>query len=296
MTIKRKLILSISFLLVLLVGLGALSINSLNLVNKTSTDIASTVIPKLECANSLNYELSRYRTYEYQHIIIDTKDEMKENEQTLEELKVTINENLEKYVGYVSKEEADEVKQQWESYLNSHEALLEASRNLDTKKAMFIIKGDSKIAYDKLADSMEKFESSSDEDANRISKDGDELYKKISIVMNIAVPTAIIIGIIMAIFITLSITKPLKLLKTHLQELVEKGGDLTHGITIKSKDEIGDLANSLNQFIQNIRQIIKEVYQRTNEVETAIDNVSIHIKSLTENVEESSATDRKSVV
>ncbi|MFA9377496.1 MAG: methyl-accepting chemotaxis protein [Lachnotalea sp.] len=76
-----------------------------------------------------------------------------------------------------------------------------------------------------------------------------------------------------------------------MQELmICSGGDLTRTINIKSKDELGGLANSVNLFIQNIRAIIQEVNERANLVLHNSSVVSDCLVSLNENITDSSAT------
>ena len=63
----------------------------------------------------------------------------------------------------------------------------------------------------------------------------------------------ITIGIIIAFFMSRSITKPIASL-TESTKIIGKG-DLEHKIDIKSKDEIGELSNAFNQMTENLRKV-----------------------------------------
>jgi methyl-accepting chemotaxis protein len=73
-------------------------------------------------------------------------------------------------------------------------------------------------------------------------------------------------GILFAFFITGAITKPVNILDRELHKLVLNGGDLTQIIHVDSKDEIGDLAQTINQFLADIRQIMVQVLASSENV------------------------------
>ncbi|NEW07905.1 methyl-accepting chemotaxis protein [Paenibacillus sp. SYP-B3998] len=86
--------------------------------------------------------------------------------------------------------------------------------------------------------------------------------------------TIIIFTIAMLIFIALlywfihrQVSTPLLKLRKEIHTLVEKGGDLTQSIGVSGKNEIGQLATSLNEFIANLRGIVANVVGYANQVE-----------------------------
>jgi len=116
------------------------------------------------------------------------------------------------------------------------------------------------------------------------------MYQNVRIIIIAFVILSVFLGTLMEVLIIGSIGRPLKKLQNRLNDLVEKGGDLTQTVDVKSKDEVGNLANAINLFIANVREIIKEVNQAANGVESSISRVMDNMSDLSENVEESSAT------
>ena len=86
-----------------------------------------------------------------------------------------------------------------------------------------------------------------------------------NLVLLIASLIALTIGIILALVISRGITNPVNNVVDFLNELAEEGGDLTRRIEVKSNDEIGDLANSFNKMVENLRGIISSVKQSAEE-------------------------------
>ncbi|WNR44859.1 methyl-accepting chemotaxis protein [Paenibacillus roseipurpureus] len=68
-------------------------------------------------------------------------------------------------------------------------------------------------------------------------------------------------------FIHKYVSLPITKLRNEINRLVEKGGDLTQSIAISSRNEIGDLAASFNQFIANLRGIVANVVSYANQVD-----------------------------
>jgi len=290
MTIRKKLVLSFAFLMLLLGGLGITSIISLKAVNNTSTVINSEILPQINCAQTLRFDVTTFRSYEYNHIILSDNLGMDALEIKMNKLQSDIESLIKEYKGYDDNETIKIVETNWNEYVSQHKKIIAASRALDTQTAMTVIKVDGKVAYDKITDALATLVEDNQSDSATVSLQGDTTYSLIRIIIVLGVVVGLMVGIILAVFIIRSITAPIKKMKLRLIDLVQNGGDLTQSIDIKSKDEIGELATSMNQFIANIRNIIIEVNQCSDGVENAVLSVVEYMKDLTSNVEQSSAT------
>ena len=83
---------------------------------------------------------------------------------------------------------------------------------------------------------------------------GDSMLQIIAIII-----AAVLIVIILSLVIATAITGPLQILHDHINELARKGGDLTYRIRLKSEDEIGQLADGINSFLDALQAIFKDV-------------------------------------
>ncbi len=77
---------------------------------------------------------------------------------------------------------------------------------------------------------------------------------------------SIVIFFIIEMTLLRMVLKNISLLSDKLKKLSEAGGDLTQKIDIKAKNEVGDLANSVNDFIENIRVIISGITEESQSV------------------------------
>jgi len=64
--------------------------------------------------------------------------------------------------------------------------------------------------------------------------------------------------------LTRNVVRPLRMINKHVAGLVEQGGDLTLKLDMKRNDEIGMLAYSINQFLDNLRAIVGNVNIKAN--------------------------------
>jgi methyl-accepting chemotaxis protein len=77
---------------------------------------------------------------------------------------------------------------------------------------------------------------------------------------------AVITGIAAGLIMTQQITRPINLLQQELTQLAHSGGDLTQRIDIKGKDEISQLANTVNSFLASLRDIMSRIMSNAEQV------------------------------
>lgn len=293
-TIKSKLIFLVSMLLITMVSMSLYSIKSLEDVNDKSTVISEDMVPGIIYSEELNTMTSDYRILEYEHIISEDIEELNEKEKLMEKKNKEIQEYFNLYKNKINTKENEDLynlaKAEWTKYLELHNKVNELSREMKTKEAMEIMEKESKTAFDNAAASLLKLSELNKKMTENASLEGDKRYHSAKNTMFIIIVTLSIAGIIFAIVIINSIRKPLNLLKRELDELSEKGGDLTQEIKVDSKDEVKELADSINKFIQNIKEIIKTVNESSDNIESIVGSIQDNVKDLNENIEEVSAT------
>jgi methyl-accepting chemotaxis protein len=118
---------------------------------------------------------------------------------------------------------------------------------------------------------------------NEVSRFGDNA-KIISIVMGIV---SLAIGIIAAIYITLSITRPISELVSANKRL--STGDLSVTISVMGRDEIGQLADSSRMVITNLKDIISRVTDTSSQVAAAAHQLQRSAEQIATGAEEVAA-------
>ncbi|MEH7458128.1 methyl-accepting chemotaxis protein [Bacillus sp. JJ1127] len=101
-------------------------------------------------------------------------------------------------------------------------------------------------------------------------KDSSSLVKSIVLISLIL---CTIIGIIVAWWFSGKLVKPIREIDTKLKELASQDGDLTARLDVKSNDEIGAIAASFNQMLENLQYIMGQVKKTSLNVHNASDNI-----------------------
>lgn len=78
-----------------------------------------------------------------------------------------------------------------------------------------------------------------------------------------------LIGSILSIYSAKKIQQPIQMLKDKLNDLALAGADLTQRIDIHTGDELEDLANSFNRFLENLRKIILSISESASGIDAA---------------------------
>lgn len=289
MTIRKKQILSFTSLIILILVVGLLSIWSMATVNEHSTIISTELMPAENLANAMKYDIARIRSFAFQHISLTDDADMDNLEERMNDTITDLLNNVNEYEN-LTQDSLTDFTSDWEKYSTLNDQLIAESRLLNTQKALDIITGDSKTLYESMQQEMDALVTTYSEQIHKESADGDLIYTRIKATTIIIITVSIALGILLSLLNIRGVIRPIAKLQSHLTELAENGGDLTHSIDIHSKDEIGHLAIAINQFIENIRVIILEVNQRADGVESSATEVDKKLQLLNSNIEDSSAT------
>jgi len=102
-----------------------------------------------------------------------------------------------------------------------------------------------------------------------LEKSSKSQKKKGTILIAILIIVASLAGaIILLVFFLLikSTVNPITITRNKLEKLSKQGGDLSHFLPVISHDEIGDMTESFNSFLSNLRHIVKTVQESTEEL------------------------------
>ena len=84
--------------------------------------------------------------------------------------------------------------------------------------------------------------------------------------LSVAFFAVILFTVILGLGISRSIQKPLGMAIAQLKDMAEGEGDLTARLLLNTKDELGEMANWLNQFVSKIQSIMAEVNKTSQTV------------------------------
>ncbi|MEZ9446607.1 methyl-accepting chemotaxis protein [Vibrio splendidus] len=95
----------------------------------------------------------------------------------------------------------------------------------------------------------------------------------------------ILVGLAIIAFSSLSIVKPIRQVVERLNDIASGEGDLTQRLEVKSQDEIGQLSQGFNLFLDKLQHTIKEVIQTTEQVASTTSQAKASASSTRESSE-----------
>lgn len=140
-----------------------------------------------------------------------------------------------------------------------------------------------------LADIMEKFGTlftQVDEENKKLEEKQIQALSIMRYSIIIVLIGAIALGLLIALYISRMVTKPLHLVVESLKDISEGEGDLTQKIIIDSKDELGDLALHFNHFLEKLRHLVSNILNLVTQISTGVEEMSRTSTGLSHNAEE----------
>ncbi len=118
--------------------------------------------------------------------------------------------------------------------------------------------------------------------------------EKYATISNVLFVVFIAAAVFMILNVNISITKPAKGASGQLKQIIDKidnnEGDLTERITVKSKDEIGQLVGGVNNFIQQLQGIMLTIRDQSNNMNELMNSITSEIADSNDNASSISAT------
>lgn len=193
----------------------------------------------------------------------DRKQYLNDYRNTLKQTEATLAELQERTTDPVSTEVLMAFASDWKDYIAGNEAAIaELERgNRDQAQAMFI-QVPFKPAIDKVnaySDAQTKLIKALEADADSYQTWASSVRTGIGVLM-------LAVSLFAALFLRQGIVKPLQSINRQMLEIAEGEGDLTRELKVNSRDEMGQLAGSFNKMLGNLRNLIREVGQTTEQV------------------------------
>jgi len=114
-------------------------------------------------------------------------------------------------------------------------------------------------------------------------------FKQSIILIVVIACIVVLISLILAFSLTQSITSPLKVLRTRISAVAE--GDLSKAsISVETKDQIHDLAESFNTMKDNLKNILAEVSEASKKIDESVTFVTDRVTDNSASGEQISAT------
>ncbi|MCA9730796.1 MCP four helix bundle domain-containing protein [candidate division KSB1 bacterium] len=237
-------------------------------VNKTQNQAAILAAKKITLVSELLSTFVKIQRDEKNLILATTTEGMDQYAAALANNERQIEEALANFKDISDSAEQREIKnfeEHYRNYLTLHEKVKNLSRENGNNRAFVLASGKGRSLVDQSQELLTKLISKNEKDMAKDKQTSDANYSSAKFLLILFSSIAVLFGLIAALWIAFNISNGLQKAVAFVKALAQ--GDLTKTVEIKQKDEIGNLADSMNTMAAKLKNVV-------DDIQTASDNVA----------------------
>ena len=290
--LRTKLMFSFTIVLALTTFLGVLSLSKLAGVRATTVDMSENWLPSVRVLGDMRNALANVRRAQYRMVIAKNEEARSEPKSAI----IAGNDGFKKFQAeyepmIASPEEKKiygSIVAAYDDYAKSDAEVAELFKQGNVVGATDYAMTTQKTQYEKVSANIEEDIKLNNDGSDKANKLSAEIYSSAQWWVIGVLIGAVAIGMTLAIFIAGLISRPIQEVREVAQRIA--AGDLTgEEISVRSKDEVGDLALAMNKMQTNLVKMIVAVAENAQQVANASEEFSAVSQQITSNSEETTA-------
>ncbi|WP_415846024.1 methyl-accepting chemotaxis protein [Stutzerimonas zhaodongensis] len=269
---RWKITLPIGALALLLILMGVFGMRGIERVTESTKQLADRRLPAIGLL--LNADRDLYQAFVAERSLLDS--DAGDHVQSLRDSHAeNVKQAYDRVQKYAAMQPSAEAMALVEQFNREFQQWSEVSRrvlsliDLDPQAASALSFGDSEARFDAMRDAIDKLGDLEDAAANSEGEaavaDGVTTAKQ-----QLAVLVVGLLGcVLLVICLPLVVLRPMRRLLERVQQIAEGDGDLRVRLEVRSADELGQLGNAFNRFLDKLQPLIAEVGRVTGEVDAA---------------------------
>ena len=295
-SVKNKIMIPVLLLAVIAVVTSILSIMNADSISKKGNDIANNYLVTIENVGYLSESTQKLTRSAYSYIVAEGDAAKKSVKDNIESIKSEIDGYMKDYEQSLDENEetAYSAYKNYYSQFLTQFAVLE--KYVDTNQTV----NASKLANNNLVDVCNSLESALDDMTNNEVEAADRAMRQMHALAAFAKTTGgvclvVAIGalIVASLISTRKVVNPIVKTNKELKEISalinDNNGDLTKRVNVKSSDEIGQLAQGINQFLDILQNTIGKIVEGSKNLDNMINSVGENVTVSNDNAQDVSS-------
>jgi methyl-accepting chemotaxis protein len=162
----------------------------------------------------------------------------------------------------------------FKSWKSSADEVLNKARSSDVAGAQELEKSETRELFNKLRSYYDEVGAHADEQAQRRARDAAAEGQSSSIAIILVTVLALLLSAALFAFFLKLIVNSISDIRIQLDDIAQGEGDLTQRIAVEREDDLGKLARSFNQVLENLQSMIASIQKLTNELGTGAADLS----------------------
>lgn len=271
MKIRNKLIATFTLILLFMAGIGWVAYQGMTRIERELNEIFSVSLPSIDKLIEADRDLQQLLVAERSMIAADPQAPIfatlhKDYEKNLQQVDERFNQfktlvDSEEEKGLIAQFDRDRAA--WEPVSRQ---IVDSSRSGEPQarqKALEVSLGKASELFENMRGNLDKLTEISLRNAEQAQQDARRIYQRALIGLLVILLSAALVAAVMAGVLGMVIAKPINAAVAGLQDIAEGEGDLTKRLTVRSQDEIGELATWLNTFMEKLQGIIGRISHNT---------------------------------
>jgi len=276
MKIGIRLGLGFGLVLLLLIVLGLMGINGMGKINRGLEHITTDNYSKIKLANDIDAKIGNLIEAIELMLLKDQAGRV-EAKQDIDKFRVEYKESMDKLEKLVTTDKGKELiaaaKTSLENAKKANNEVIELSLANKTNEALEVFNKEAFSLDTKIKTAFKAIIQYQEEQMDSSVGEANKQYTRSLITSFAIIGVAVLFGILISLFITRSITRPLAEGVSVANALA--AGDLTVVVESKSRDETGQLMTAMKHMVDNLRDMIT----RTVDISTGIASASNQLHS-----------------
>lgn len=265
MSIGRKLFLGFFIVLLLLGGVAAIGNYQISSVDDTYSALIDDRVQKLAATKELKYLSAEESKGVRSYLLTGNESDRSKYDATREKFTALLNQLQTLMKTQQSQTLLNEVGQLHTSYQEAAQQMFAYKKQGNTAAYVALMTEKGAPIGAKLAEKAEQLEKYQQQLLDTGSKETSVTVSNVKTTIFIISIAALIIGVLIAYYITRIISGPVQSVAEAAKQIAE--GNLTvPDVEVKNKDEIGEMARSFNDMKHNLRELIRKVSESSEQV------------------------------
>ncbi|MEC1759867.1 methyl-accepting chemotaxis protein [Schinkia azotoformans] len=266
---------------------GGVGVYSMNAINENSKQISDKNLTEVQALAGIRYTFTENKAYIHELLNENNHAQINEIINNISETSKVTDEYIKQYesIGFSEqkKEDYKNFKKMIEGYRVARNAVVEAVKQGDYDKAYQLSASDYQVKRDEVLQGINNKVTQANKHSQTLKEKNEQTYhfsKTIMyLVMGIGFLGSLAIGILLSQHLIRRIRK--------INELAEQlgKGDLTHTISDDGKDELGQMALSLNKSVEHMQVLVSELVNGTQDISSTTEELSATMEEISANME-----------
>ena len=295
-TVKAKLALAFSLIIVLSAATALVGINNLSSLNTTLENMLRGPMQRVIMSQELSEQLLAIVRAEKNLNLAESKEQITTFEAELGQLRPAFSAALDKAMATATAEGRplwETARGHWQQYVPLLDKMIDAVNRDARPEARALSMGSGRQFITDARSALQKVSDLNRQRLTKAANDATNEYEAAKLLLIVVVCVSLLIAAATGLWIALGITRGLGRAGALAQAVA--GGDLTQTATVTSHDEIGDLIGHVNAMVERLRVVVTDASGASDNVSSGSEELSSTAQQLSQGAtEQASAAEEAS--